>query len=79
MDIITPYAQNIMSVMTGYVVPALVLLGILIFVHELGHFLTAKMCGVRVLKFSLGFGPKLIGKKSAIPNMLFQRFRWAAT
>jgi regulator of sigma E protease len=33
------------------------LLGVLIFVHELGHFLVAKACGVRVLKFSLGFGP----------------------
>ncbi|MEK7741809.1 MAG: RIP metalloprotease RseP, partial [Nitrospirota bacterium] len=42
---------------------AIVLLGILIFVHELGHFLFAKKLGVRVLKFSLGFGPKLIGKK----------------
>ena len=34
-----------------------VLLGVLIFVHELGHFLVAKAVGVRVLKFSLGFGP----------------------
>jgi len=42
---------------------AIVLLGILIFVHELGHFLFAKLLGVRVLKFSLGFGPKLLGKK----------------
>jgi len=42
---------------------AIVLLGILIFVHELGHFLFAKKLGVRVLKFSLGFGPKLIGRK----------------
>ena len=42
---------------------AIVLLGIIIFVHELGHFLFAKLMGVRVLKFSLGFGPKLIGKK----------------
>jgi len=33
------------------------LLSVLIFVHELGHFLVAKWCGVRVLKFSLGFGP----------------------
>jgi regulator of sigma E protease len=32
------------------------MLGILIFVHELGHFLVAKACGVRVLKFSIGFG-----------------------
>lgn len=42
---------------------AVVMLGILIFVHELGHFLFAKLMSVRVLKFSLGFGPKIIGKK----------------
>ncbi|MBI4685934.1 MAG: RIP metalloprotease RseP [Nitrospirae bacterium] len=42
---------------------AIVLLGILIFVHELGHFIFAKSLGVRVLKFSLGFGPRLIGRK----------------
>src|SRR3989338_8414782 len=42
---------------------AIVLLGILIFVHEFGHFILAKLVGVRVLKFSLGFGPKLIGRK----------------
>jgi len=41
----------------------LILLGVLIFVHELGHFLVAKWAGVGVLKFSLGFGPRLIGKK----------------
>jgi len=35
------------------------MLGILIFVHELGHFLVAKACGVRVLKFSIGFGPPI--------------------
>jgi regulator of sigma E protease len=40
-----------------------IVLGILVFVHELGHFLLAKKLGVTVLKFSLGFGPKLIGKK----------------
>ncbi len=38
-----------------------VLLGTLIFVHELGHFLMAKLFRVKVLKFSLGFGPKLLG------------------
>lgn len=42
---------------------AIILLGILIFVHELGHFLFAKLLKVKVLKFSLGFGPTLIGKK----------------
>ena len=37
------------------------LLGILVFVHELGHFVMAKLCKVKVLKFSLGFGPKVVG------------------
>lgn len=41
------------------VVPVVVLLGGLIFVHELGHFLFAKLFNVKVLKFSIGFGPKL--------------------
>jgi regulator of sigma E protease len=36
-------------------------LGVLIFVHELGHFLMARRIGVRVLKFSLGFGPRVFG------------------
>src|SRR6266850_5875347 len=38
----------------------LFVLGVLIFVHELGHFLMARRIGVRVLTFSLGFGPKLL-------------------
>lgn len=41
----------------------LFVLGFLIFVHELGHFLTAKMVGIRVERFSLGFPPRMIGKK----------------
>lgn len=45
------------------IISVIVLLGILIFVHELGHFLIAKWSGVGVLKFSLGFGPRLIGRK----------------
>ena len=36
-------------------------LGVLVFVHELGHFLAARRVGVRVLTFSLGFGPRLVG------------------
>ncbi len=42
---------------------AVLLIGFLIFIHELGHFIFAKLSGVKVLKFSLGFGPKVIGKK----------------
>jgi len=41
----------------------IIFLGILVFVHELGHFLVAKMNRVKVLKFSLGFGPKIISRK----------------
>jgi regulator of sigma E protease len=41
----------------------LFVLGVLIFVHELGHFLMARRIGVRVITFSLGFGPKLISFK----------------
>jgi regulator of sigma E protease len=61
---------------TGYVVPFLFVLTIVVFFHELGHFLVARWCGVRVLTFSVGFGPELIGfndrhgtrwKISAIP------------
>lgn len=40
--------------------PFIVLLGILIFVHEFGHFIVARWCGVRVEVFSLGFGKKLL-------------------
>lgn len=40
------------------------LLGFLIFIHEGGHFLTAKLCKVRVNEFSIGFGPTILKKKS---------------
>ncbi len=60
----------------GYIVPFLFVLTIVVFFHELGHFLIARLCGVRVLVFSIGFGPELFGfndrhgtrwKLSAIP------------
>src|ERR1700704_6991725 len=60
----------------GYVIPFLFVLTIVVFFHELGHFLVARWCGVRVITFSIGFGPELIGfndrrgtrwKLSAIP------------
>jgi len=60
----------------GYVVPFLFVLTIVVFFHELGHFLVARWAGVKVLTFSLGFGPELFGfndrhgtrwKVSAIP------------
>jgi regulator of sigma E protease len=61
---------------TGYLIPFLFVLTIVVFFHELGHFLVARWCGVRVLTFSVGFGPEILGftdrrgtrwKISAIP------------
>ena len=60
----------------GYLIPFLFVLTVVVFFHELGHFLVARWAGVRVLTFSLGFGPELFGfndrtgtrwKLSAIP------------
>ena len=45
---------------TLYVLLALVVLGICIFVHELGHYLAARACGLTVVEFAIGMGPKLI-------------------
>ena len=45
------------------IISAIIVLGILVFAHELGHFLLAKRLGVGVLTFSLGFGRKLMGRK----------------
>ncbi len=42
---------------------AILMFGFLIFIHELGHFILAKINGVKVLKFSLGFGPKIVSKQ----------------
>jgi regulator of sigma E protease len=46
----------------------IVVLGILVFFHELGHFLVARLFGVGVEKFSLGFGPRIFGKKVGITD-----------
>ena len=45
-----------------------IVLGVLVFFHEFGHFLIAKLMGVGVEKFSLGFGPRLIGKTVGITD-----------
>lgn len=52
--------------MIGFIISALkiiILLGFLIFIHELGHFLVAKLCKVKVNEFALGFGPVLFSKQ----------------
>jgi regulator of sigma E protease len=67
----------------GYVVPFLFVLTIVVFFHELGHFLVGRWCGVKVQAFSIGFGPEIVGftdrhgtrwKLSAIPLGGFVKF-----
>ncbi|HYI90548.1 MAG TPA: RIP metalloprotease RseP [Beijerinckiaceae bacterium] len=64
------------SLLWGYLLPFLFVLTIVVFIHELGHFLVGRWCGVGVTAFSIGFGPELVGwndrhgtrwKISAIP------------
>jgi regulator of sigma E protease len=52
----------------------ILVLGVLILVHELGHFIFAKLSGVRVLKFSLGFGNKVVGRTWGDTEYLISAF-----
>ncbi|PJI44052.1 MAG: RIP metalloprotease RseP [Rhizobium sp.] len=69
--------------LTGYILPYVVVLSLLVFVHELGHYLAGRWSGIRVLAFSIGFGPEIVGytdthgtrwKLSAIPLGGYVRF-----
>ncbi|MCC6982245.1 MAG: RIP metalloprotease RseP [Bauldia sp.] len=68
---------------TGFFLPFLLVLSVLVFVHEFGHFIVARWCGVTVKVFSVGFGPELFGftdrrgtrwKLAAIPLGGYVRF-----
>ena len=70
------FIANLPSVLLDNVLPALVVLTAVVFVHEMGHFLVARLCGIRVAAFSIGFGRELFGytdrrgtrwKVSAVP------------
>ena len=57
----------------------IILISSLIFVHELGHFVFAKAFGVKVLTFSLGFGPKILSSAAGRPSTASACCRSAAT
>jgi regulator of sigma E protease len=68
--------MELLSGIWTYVIPFIAVLTVLVFVHELGHYIVARRCGVRVEVFSIGFGPEIYGytakngtrwKFSAIP------------
>lgn len=68
--------MEFLAIFWTHVIPFILVLTVLVFVHELGHYLAARRCGVRVEVFSIGFGPEIYGftgktgthwKLSAIP------------
>lgn len=72
MDFLLP----VYGFLVGYIVPFLIVLTLVVFVHEMGHYLVGRWCGIGIVTFSVGFGPELIGfndrhgtrwKLSAIP------------
>jgi regulator of sigma E protease len=80
MEFISAFGANAV----GYILPFLFVLGLIIFVHEMGHFLVARWCGVAIDTFSIGFGPELVGrndrhgtrwKLAAIPLGGYVKFR----
>ncbi|MHB2169210.1 RIP metalloprotease RseP [Alsobacter sp. R-9] len=60
MDILSAVG-NLASLAGGYLLPFLFVLVVVIFVHEMGHFLVGRWCGIKVTAFSIGFGPELAG------------------
>ncbi|MBN1481489.1 RIP metalloprotease RseP [candidate division KSB1 bacterium] len=55
--------HNILNIIVSYGIPFIFTLGLLVLVHEFGHFIVAKLVGIRVERFSIGFPPRLFGKK----------------
>lgn len=53
--------MDLVSLIGQYLIPFLIILSIVVFVHEYGHYRVARACGVRVEVFSIGFGPELFG------------------
>ncbi|MBB3658600.1 regulator of sigma E protease [Rhizobium sp. BK650] len=74
---------GIFGFLTGYIVPFVIVLSLLVFAHEMGHYLVGRWSGIRILAFSVGFGPEIAGftdrhgtrwKISAIPLGGYVRF-----
>ena len=61
MDLLTLMLDKLETVAL-YAIPFIVILGVVVFIHELGHFLVGRWCGVGVKAFSIGFGPELFGR-----------------
>jgi regulator of sigma E protease len=71
------------GLLIGYILPFLVVISLIVFIHEMGHYLVGRWSGIKILAFSFGFGPELAGftdkhgtrwKISAIPLGGYVRF-----
>ena len=61
MDSVLGFGEGAVQIVVGTIVPYIVMLTILIFVHEFGHFIVGRWCGVKVDVFAIGFGRELVG------------------
>jgi len=61
MDFLSNFLSAPIDFLSVYILPFVVVLSILVFVHEWGHYIVAKKCGVKVEKFSIGFGKEIYG------------------
>jgi regulator of sigma E protease len=61
MTFLSDMVSNANTLLIGYLAPFLFVLTIVVFVHEMGHFLVGRWCGVKVNAFSIGFGPEILG------------------
>lgn len=61
MEIFGLVVGSVWDLVFGYLIPFIFVLAIVIFVHEMGHFLVGRWCGVGVDAFSIGFGPEMLG------------------
>ncbi|MCL6708034.1 RIP metalloprotease RseP [Pseudomonas sp. R2.Fl] len=77
------FVASVLGFLTGYIIPFVLVLSLLVFVHEMGHYLVGRWSGIRILAFSIGFGPEIAGytdrhgtrwKLSAIPLGGYVRF-----
>jgi len=59
-DILTA-AHSTQAFVLGTIIPFLFVLTVVVFVHEMGHYLVGRLCGIGVTAFSIGFGPELVG------------------
>lgn len=60
MDVLSPFA-GVFDVVFGVLLPFVVVLGIVIFIHEFGHYAVGRWCGIHAEIFSVGFGPEIFG------------------